>query len=126
MLTRRTIFAGAIASLVAGAALWAAISAGVPRAAHAQAPEGAPAAVEIRDFGFHPATMTIAEGTIVTWTNKDDEPHTVYANDRAYHSTPMDTDDHYSHAFTAPGEYHYFCSLHPHMTGVIIVRAQGS
>src|SRR5262249_43951534 len=94
--------------------------------AQAQAQVQAPAAqtgVEIRDFGFHPGTLTIAPGTVVTWTNKDDELHTVAATDRSYHSAPMDTGERYSRAFAAPGEYRYFCTLHPHMQGVVIVRA---
>ena len=105
-----------------------ALCATAPKPAHAQAQQApaAQSAVEIRDFGFRPATITVAPGTVVTWTNKDDEPHTVAANDRSYHSAPMDTDDHYSRAFTTPGEYHYFCTLHPHMMGVVIVAAPGA
>jgi len=114
---RRIFLASLAASLVA----LGAIAVTAPHAAHAQAPAVA-SAVTISDFGFHPATITVAPGTVVTWTNKDDEPHTVAADDRSYHSTPMDTDEHFSHTYTAPGEYHYFCTLHPHMTGVVIVR----
>lgn len=96
---------------------------------HAMAPGAAMAApvaatsVQIRDFAFQPAAIVVAPGATVTWTNADDEPHTVMANDRAYRSTPLDTDDQYSHVYATPGEYRYFCSLHPHMTGVVIVRA---
>lgn len=83
-------------------------------------------AVQIRDFAFAPRTIVVAPGTTVTWTNADDEPHTVTANDRAYHSTALDTDQTYAHTFASAGEYHYFCSLHPHMTATVIVRAPGA
>lgn len=92
-------------------------------------PNGAPVAstaVQIHGFAFVPAAIIVAPGATVTWTNADDEPHTVTANDRAYHSAPLDTDQSYSHVYAAPGEYPYFCSLHPHMTGLVIVRAPGS
>ena len=96
--------------------------------ASAAAP-AAPAAannVRIHDFAFNPATITVAAGTTVTWINDDDEPHTVSAPDRSYRSTPMDTGGHFAHSYGAPGEYHYFCTLHPNMTGVVIVRARGN
>jgi plastocyanin len=82
--------------------------------------------VQIRDFAFFPQTIVITPGAAVTWTNADDEPHTVTANDRSYHSAALDTDQTYTHTFTAPGEYRYFCSLHPHMTATVIVRAAGA
>ena len=81
--------------------------------------------VQIKNFAYEPAAITIAPGTSVTWTNADDEPHTVTANDKSYKSPALDTDDHFTKIYTAPGEYHYFCSFHPHMTGVVIVRAGG-
>ena len=67
--------------------------------------------------------MTIKAGTTVTWTNRDDIPHTVASKDRLFKSKVMDTDESYSFTFTTPGEYSYFCSLHPHMTGTIVVEA---
>jgi len=79
--------------------------------------------VQISNFAFQPATLAVAPGTTVTWVNGDDEPHTVSANDRSYRSTPLDTNQRYTHTYNSVGEYHYFCSLHPHMTGVVIVRA---
>jgi plastocyanin len=78
--------------------------------------------VAIKMFAFTPQVLTVAPGTTVTWTNADEDPHTVTANDRSFHSAALDTDDKYSYTFTRPGEFGYFCSLHPHMTGKIVVR----
>jgi plastocyanin len=83
----------------------------------------APATVAIKDFAFSPARITIAPGATVTWTNADDEPHTVTAKDKSYKSAALDTGEHYTHTYTAPGEYSYYCSLHPHMIGVVVVKA---
>jgi plastocyanin len=79
-------------------------------------------AVVIDNFVFSPERLTITVGTTVTWTNHDDIPHTVAAKDRAFKSKVMDTDESYSFTFATPGEYTYFCSLHPHMTGTIVVE----
>jgi len=82
------------------------------------------AAVEIDNFVFRPRQLTVAVGTRVTWTNKDDVPHTATSADDAhtFDSKALDTDDKYSFTFTAPGTYGYFCKVHPHMTGVVIVK----
>src|SRR5436305_11435404 len=80
-------------------------------------------AVVIDNFVFSPERLTVKVGTTVTWTNRDDIPHTVAAKDRAFKSKAMDTDESYSFTFSTPGEYAYFCSLHPHMTGTIVVEA---
>ena len=58
----------------------------------------------------------------MTWTNRDDIPHTVASKDRLFKSKVMDTDESFSFTFSTPGEYAYFCSLHPHMTGTIVVE----
>jgi plastocyanin len=79
-------------------------------------------AVVIDNFVFEPARVTVKVGTIVTWINHDDIPHTVAAKDRAFKSKVMDTDESYSFTFSTPGEYSYFCSLHPHMVGTIVVE----
>ncbi|MGO9545256.1 MAG: cupredoxin family copper-binding protein [Rhodomicrobium sp.] len=85
--------------------------------------EAAPtASVRIDNFSFTPAEITIAPGTTVTWTNGDDIPHTVAATGKLFRSKVMDTDQSYSFTFTAPGIYDYFCSLHPHMQGKVIVK----
>jgi amicyanin len=80
------------------------------------------AAVKIDNFTFGPQELKVKAGTTVTWTNGDDIPHTVVSPNN-FRSKVMDTDGTYSFTFTTPGTYKYFCSLHPHMTGTIIVEA---
>ena len=77
--------------------------------------------VTIDNFTFAPAELTVKVGTTVTWTNHDDIPHTV-ASAGKFRSKTLDTDDSFSFTFTTPGDYQYFCSLHPHMTGMIKVE----
>jgi plastocyanin len=77
--------------------------------------------VTIDNFTFAPAELTVKVGTTVTWTNHDDIPHTVVSAGK-FRSKTMDTDDSFSFTFTAAGDYKYFCSLHPHMTGMIKVE----
>jgi len=81
------------------------------------------AVVKIGNFTFSPQVLTVAPGTTVTWDNEDDTPHTVVANDKSFRSKAMDTDERYSMTFAKPGTYDYFCSLHPHMTAKIVVKA---
>ena len=78
--------------------------------------------VAIDNFVFGPERLTVKVGTTVTWTNRDDIPHTVASKDRLFKSKVMDTDESYSFTFSTPGEYAYFCSLHPHMTATIVVE----
>jgi plastocyanin len=77
--------------------------------------------VHIDNFVFAPAQLTVKTGTTVTWTNRDDIPHTVVCAGK-FRSKTMDTDGTFSFTFTAPGDYKYFCSLHPHMTGMVKVE----
>ncbi len=77
-------------------------------------------AVHIDNFSFAPNPLDVKVGTTVTWTNRDDIPHTVVCAGK-FRSKTMDTDGTFSFTFTEPGEYKYFCSLHPHMTGSIKV-----
>jgi plastocyanin len=81
-------------------------------------------AVTIDNFAFGPAAITVAAGTKVTWTNRDDEPHTVASADdpKVFKSGPLDTGDSFSFTFDRPGTYRYFCSIHPHMTGTVVVK----
>jgi len=79
--------------------------------------------VTIDNFTFAPAQLTVKIGDTVTWTNHDDIPHTVVSAGK-YRSKTMDTDGTFSFTFTSAGDYKYFCSLHPHMTGMIKVEAQ--
>jgi plastocyanin len=79
--------------------------------------------VAIDNFSFRPQTLTVAVGTKVTWTNRDDVPHTVVSIDKkTMVSQALDTDDQFSYTFSAPGTNDYYCSVHPHMKGRIIVR----
>jgi len=94
-----------------------------------ETPAPAPAAsqshvreVAIDNFSFNPPMVTVAAGTTVTWVNHDDVPHTVTANDRGFTSKALDTDGRYSRVFTTPGTYAYYCAVHPHMTGQVIVK----
>ena len=77
--------------------------------------------VKIDNFTFSPATLTVQAGSKVTWVNEDDIPHAVAASDRTYKSQVLDTDQAFSHTFNEPGSFEYFCSLHPHMKGLIVV-----
>lgn len=78
-------------------------------------------AVHIDNFVFEPAQLTLKVGQTVTWTNRDDIPHTVVCAGK-FRSKTMDTDGTFTFTFAAPGEYKYFCSLHPHMTGAVKVE----
>jgi plastocyanin len=80
--------------------------------------------VTIDNFSFNPARITVAAGSKVIWTNRDDIPHTVTdaADPKAFRSSPLDTGDAFSHVFSTPGTYRYFCSLHPHMQGTVVVK----
>ena len=79
-------------------------------------------AVKIDNFTFGPQQLTVKSGTTVTWTNGDDIPHTV-VSPNTFRSRALDTNDNFSFTFTTPGTYKYFCSLHPHMTGIVVVEA---
>jgi plastocyanin len=92
------------------------------RAAVTEAPPAAGVEVKIDNFTFTPATVTVAVGTEVTWTNRDDIPHTVVTEDKAIKSKALDTDEKFSYTFTKPGTYSYFCSIHPKMKGEVVVK----
>jgi plastocyanin len=80
--------------------------------------------VKIDNFTFGPATLTVPVGTTVTWINKDDIPHTVVSTDdsKTFKSKVLDTDEKFSFTFSKAGTYPYFCSIHPKMTGKVIVQ----
>ena len=93
--------------------------------AGALASQGAPAAdtkVQIDQYAFLPQRITVKPGTTVTWTNDDDDSHTVASSAKLFKSGPLDTGDKFSFTFTTPGTYAYFCSVHPQMTGTIVVE----
>ena len=94
---------------------------GISLALSARAATGATSTVTIDNFTFAPAELTIPANTTVTWINRDDIPHSVVQKDKMFRSKALDTDDSFSFTFTTPGTFSYFCSLHPHMVGKIIV-----
>ena len=109
-----------IAATVLGAAVGSLLGASV---LFARA-EGSTSMVSIDNFSFGPQTLTVKAGTTVTWTNRDDIPHGIASSNNAFKkSGALDTDESYSFTFTAPGTYQYFCYLHPHMVGSIVVEA---
>jgi len=80
------------------------------------------AAVKIDNFVFGPQTLTVPVGATVTWTNSDDIPHTAVSTDGMFKSKVMDTDEKFSYTFTKAGTYSYYCSVHPKMTGKVVVQ----
>jgi plastocyanin len=96
--------------------------AGTPSVAANDQPAGASADVKIDNFSFGPQTLTISVGTTVVWTNRDDIPHTVVSTDGVFKSKVRDTDEKFSYTFTKAGTYPYFCSVHPKMTGKVVVQ----
>lgn len=87
------------------------------------APADTPVEVRIDNFSFSPQTLTVAPGTTVKWTNRDDIPHTVVSDDKVtFKSKVLDTDESYSFTFTKAGTFDYFCSVHPKMTAKVIVK----
>ena len=81
------------------------------------------AAVQIANFTFKDPVLTVKPGTTVTWTNADDIPHTVVSKDGLFRSKVLDSGDKFSFTFAKTGQFGYFCSIHPHMTGTVIVKA---
>jgi plastocyanin len=79
-------------------------------------------AVKIDNFVFGPQVITVPAGTTVTWTNSDDIPHTAVSTDGVFKSKVMDTDEKFSYTFTKPGTYPYYCTIHPRMTGKVVVQ----
>ena len=78
--------------------------------------------IHIGNFMFDHSALTVRPGTTVTWINDDDIPHTVVAQDQSFRSKVLDTGDRFSFTFAKAGQFVYFCSLHPHMTGTIVVK----
>jgi plastocyanin len=93
-----------------------------PAPAPDRAAPAAAARVEIKDFEYLPATLTVPAGTTVTWTSHDDEPHTVTSSEKVFASPGLDADETFSYTFATPGTYTYSCTLHPQMTGTIVVK----
>ena len=93
-----------------------------PCISHAEAGAEAATIVVAKDFMFAPTSLSVAAGSTVTWTNKDDEPHTVVSDSGLFRSGALDTNEGFSFRFDKPGTYRYACSIHPRMVGTIIVR----
>ena len=95
---------------------------GSPSIRAADQPAAANAEVKIDNFVFGPDTLTVPVGATVTWTNKDDIPHTTVSTDGVFKSKVMDTDEKFSYTFAKAGTYPYYCSVHPKMTGKVVVQ----
>ncbi len=103
--------------------LLAALAAATPSLALAADAGPATATVEIHNMKFEPATLTITAGTKVTWINDDNAPHTVSDKGKAFRSSALDTKDSFSYTFATPGEFTYFCTIHPMMVGRVVVKS---
>ena len=102
-------------------ALTAAVAFAVP-AIYAVAAPAARVDVDIAKFLFTQKEITVAPGTTVVWTNRDETPHSVAANDKSFSSKGLDTNDTFEHTFAKEGDFDYICTVHPFMTGVVHVH----
>jgi plastocyanin len=84
--------------------------------------DGAAIKISAKDFMFSPTSITVKAGSTVTWTNLDEEPHTVFSDTGLFRSSALDTKDIFSYKFDKPGTYHYLCTIHPRMMGTIVVE----
>ena len=79
--------------------------------------------IEIKDFAFNPQIITVKSGEKITWINRDEEPHTIVSVEKQFKkSSALDTDQEFTIAAGPPGTYTYYCSVHPKMTGSIVVE----
>jgi plastocyanin len=119
MIRKSVCIVGLLTIVMVAALLLSAGSPGSP----AKTPQPATAAeVKVDNFSFGPATLTVAVGTTVTWTNRDDIPHTIVSTEKVFKSKVLDTDEKFSFTFSKAGTYPYFCSIHPKMTGSVVVQ----
>jgi plastocyanin len=102
--------------------LLAAMAAVVSHASAAAEPAAGSSIVMAKDFMFAPTALTVAAGSTVTWTNRDDEPHTIVSESGLFRSGALDTNESFSFRFEKPGTYRYTCSIHPRMVGTIVVH----
>ena len=107
---------------VAGLAVVAAMFFAVSPLVTAGAQQPAVVEVKIDNFSFGPQAQSVAVGTTVSWTNRDDIPHTVVSTDGVFKSKVLDTDEKFSYTFAKAGTFSYYCSIHPKMTGKIVVQ----
>jgi plastocyanin len=121
MAMSNTVRSALVAAALGAATATMLAAVALPTWAQNAAPAGA---VSIDNFTFTPASLTVKAGTTVTWTNRDDIPHGIASSDNGFKkSKALDTDDSYSFTFTTPGTFKYFCYVHPHMVGTIVVEA---
>jgi plastocyanin len=119
-MTSRSVW---VAGLAASVMIMTLLLLAASPSARANADQASAAAeVKIDNFSFAPQTLTVPVGTTVTWTNRDDIPHTVVSTDGVFKSKVRDTDETFSYTFTKAGMYPYYCSIHPKMTGQVVVH----
>jgi plastocyanin len=114
----RTMISAASRRLAAAAL--AVFLAGVAAAPAAEAPNTIH--IDVKNFMFAPMTMTVKAGATVTWTNSDQEPHTVVSSQGLFRSGAIDTGESFSFKFDKPGTYGYVCTIHPRMVGTVVVQ----
>lgn len=110
--TRWGLYLGLAATVALGAALLAIT----------RAPAAGPVAVDIKEFKYLPGTLSVARGSAITWTNHDEEAHTVTSSAGAFASAGLSRDEKFTQKFPAAGTYAYFCALHPQMRATVVVR----
>jgi plastocyanin len=111
------------AVLIAGLGAVALLLSGNPAYATGQT-TGQTVTITIDNFTFKPAQTIVTPGTTVTWINNDDIPHTIVETQKSFRSKALDTENSFSFTFMNAGDYDYFCSLHPHMIGKVIVKPE--
>jgi plastocyanin len=120
-MTKKNVWVAGLATAVVITTML--LLAGTPNVT-ANAQQAAPTTVTVKidNFSFGSGTLTVPVGTTVTWTNRDDIPHTVVSTEGAFKSKVLDTDEKFSFTFSKPGTFPYFCSIHPKMTGKVVVQ----
>ena len=118
-MTRKNIWIASLAMPVLIALL---LLAGSPSVTANDQPSAGNAGVKIDNFSFGPQTLTVPVGATVVWTNSDDIPHTAVSTEGLFKSKVMDTDEKFSYTFTKAGTYPYYCTIHPKMTGKVVVQ----
>ena len=122
MKTRKAVWILGVAAIAAAAFV---LQAGTPKGQSAGAGAKAPDAIQVKidNFKFGPMSLTVPAGTTVTWTNNDNDPHTVVSTDKTTFKSPaLDEGEKFSFTFSKPGKYAYFCSVHPKMTAEVVVK----
>jgi plastocyanin len=119
-MTKKNVWAAGLAAPLMIAVLL--LSVNSPTVAANDQPSAVNAEVKIDNFVFGPQTLTVPVGATVTWTNKDDIPHTSVSTEGVFKSKVLDTDEKFSYTFTKAGTYSYYCTIHPKMTGKIVVQ----